>query len=188
VHISVPNKTGHERQNGDNYDRGRAGDPGLIAFAHRSESQSAGDTIDCAPSNTRDRVQNDWKAIWEVEGEREPGKRQLTEAELWAKRGEEGDGDCGEEVEENDGEDGGPEFKSEHGSTKGPERERCRCRVGSKPQPHAVGQALSVVPLVREDAFNPSGLDPIQSIDDIPQLDRGLDAWLILGREKIAPF
>ena len=161
MYISVPNKTGHERQNGNDYDGGRAGDPRLIAFAHRSESQSTGDTIDCTPSDTRDRVQNDWYAIWEVEGEREPGKRQLAETELWAECGEVGDGDCTKEVEEDDGEDRGSEFESKHGSTEGSERESCRCGVCGKPHPHAVGQTLSVVPLIGENAFNPSGLNSV---------------------------
>ena len=114
MHVSVPDKAGHERQNGNYDDRGGAGNPRLIAFAHRSESQSTGDTIDCAPADARDRVENDWEAIWEVEREREPGKGQLAEAELWAKRGEEGDGDGGKEVEEDDGEDRRPEFELEH--------------------------------------------------------------------------
>ena len=121
MHISVPNETRHKRQNGDDYNRGRAGDPRLIAFAHRSESQSAGDTIDCAPSNARDRVQDDWETIWEVEGEREPGKRQLAEAKLRAECGEIGDGDGREEVEEDDGEDCRSEFETEYGGTEGPE-------------------------------------------------------------------
>ena len=176
MHISVPNKTGHERQDGNDYDRRRAGDPRLVAFTHRSEGQSTGDTVYCAPSNTRDRVQNDWKAIREVEGEREPGKRQLAEAELRAEGGEVGDGDCREEVEEDDGEDCWPEFETKHGSTEGPEREGCCCGVGRKPHEHAVGQALGVVPLIGENSFNPTGLDSIQPIDDAPQLGRGLDA------------
>ena len=159
--ISVPNETGHERQNRDDYDRGRAGDPRLVAFAHRSESQSTGDTIDRAPSHAGDRVQNDWEAIWEVEGEREAGKGQLAEAELRAECGEEGDGECTKEVEEDDGEDCGTEFEFKHGRTESTERESCCCGVGSKPHPHTVGQALSVVPLVGENSFNPSGLDSV---------------------------
>ena len=170
MHVSVPDKTGHEGQNGDNHNRSCAGDPRLIAFAHRSESQSASDTIDRAPTNARNRVQNDWEAVWEIEGEREPGKRQLAEAKLWAECGEVGDGDCTEEVEEDDGEDCGSETETKYGSTEGPEREGCRCGVGGKPQPHAVGQALSVVPLIGEDSFNPSRLDTVQLINDIPQL------------------
>ena len=54
VHISVPDKTGHEGQNSNDYDRGRAGDPRLIAFAHRSESQSTGDAIYRTPPDARD--------------------------------------------------------------------------------------------------------------------------------------
>jgi len=123
VHISVPNETRHKGQNGDDYNRGRARDPRLIAFAHRSESKSAGDAVDRTPSDARDRVQNDWEAIWEVEGEREPGKRQLAEAEFWAECGEVGDGDGGEKVEEDDGEDCGSEFEPEYGRAEGPEGE-----------------------------------------------------------------
>jgi len=57
MHIFVPDKTGHEGQNGDNYNRSRAGDPELIALAHRSESQTTGNAIDRAPSNAHDRIQ-----------------------------------------------------------------------------------------------------------------------------------
>lgn len=142
----------------------------MIALAHCSESQSAGDAIDRAPSNTRDRVQDDWEAIWEVEREREPGKRQLAKAELWTECGEVGDGESREKVEEDDGEDCGSEFETEYGSTESPERDG-RCRgVGGKPHPHAVGQALCVVPLIGEDSFDPTGFDTVQSINDSPQL------------------
>lgn len=161
MHISVPNKTGHERQNSDDDNRGCARDPWLIAFAHGSESQSAGDAIDCTPSNTRDRVQDDWKAIWEVEGKREPGERQLAKAELRTKCGEVGNWDGAEKVEKYDGEDRGSEFEIEHGSTEGPEGEGCCRSVRRKPHPHAVGQALGVVPLIGEDSFNPSRLDTV---------------------------
>ena len=56
MYISVPDKTGHESQNCNNNDGCRAGDPGLVAFAHRSESQSTGDAIDRAPSNACNRI------------------------------------------------------------------------------------------------------------------------------------
>ena len=75
MHISVPDETRHERQNGDDYDRGRARDACLIPLANRSKSQSAGDAIDRAPSDARDYVQDNRDTVWEVEGEREPGKR-----------------------------------------------------------------------------------------------------------------
>lgn len=176
MHVFVPDKTGHKGQNGDNYNRSRAGDPGLIVLAHRSESQSASDTVDRTPSNARDHVQNDREAIWKVEGEREPGKRQLAEAELWTECGEKGDGDCTEEVEEDDGEDCRSELETKYGSTEGPERDGCYCGVGGKPHPHAVGQALTMVPLIGEDSFNPSRLDSVQSINDIPQLGKSLKA------------
>ena len=69
VHVSVPDETRHERQNGDDYDRGRTGNPRLIPFANCPESQSAGDAIDRAPSDARDYVQDNRDAVWEVEGE-----------------------------------------------------------------------------------------------------------------------
>ena len=74
VHIFVSNETGDERQDGEDWNRSRAGNPRLISFADRSEGQSASDTVDRTPSNTRDRVQDDQKATRKVEGEREPGK------------------------------------------------------------------------------------------------------------------
>ena len=123
MHVFVPNKARHEGQNSDDYNCSRAGDLWLITLAHRSESQSAGNTIDSAPSNACDRVQNDWEAIWEVKGEREPGKRQLAETELWAECGEEGNRNCTEKVEEDNGEDCGSKLETKYGSTEGPERE-----------------------------------------------------------------
>ena len=69
MHVSVPNETRYKRKKGDDHNRGRAGDSCLIPLAHRSESQSAGDAIDRTPSNARDRVQDDWEAVREVEGE-----------------------------------------------------------------------------------------------------------------------
>lgn len=154
-------------------------------MAHRSESQSTGDRIDCTPSNARDRVENDREAIWEVEGERKSGKSQLAEAKLWAEGGEERDGNCTKEVEEDDGEDRRLESEVKHGSTEGSERKCCRCGVGGKPHPHAVGQTLGVVPLVGENSFNPSRLDSIQSVDHTPQLAANrLDALFIAGYEE----
>ena len=161
MHISVSNETRHNGQNGDDHDRGCTWDSSLIAFAHRSESQSAGDAIDRTPSDTGDRVQDNWEAVWEEEGEREPGKRQLAEAELWAECREVGDGDGREKVEEDDGEDCGSEFEIEYGGTKGSEREGRRCGIGGKPHPHTVGQVLSVIPLIGEDSFDPTGFDPV---------------------------
>ena len=85
----------------------------------------------------------------------------MTETELWAECGEVGDGDGTEKVEEDDGEDRRSEVEVEHGSAEGSERESRCCGVGGKPHPHAVGQALSVVPLVGKDSFDPSGFDSI---------------------------
>ena len=136
--VSVPNETRHERQDSDDHNRGRTRDPRLVAFAHCPEGQSACDAVNRAPSNARDRVQNDWDAVREVERERESGERQLAEAELWAERGEVGDGESAEKVEEDDGQDCGSEFEPEHGSAEGPEREGRCCGVCGKPHPHAV--------------------------------------------------
>ena len=133
MHVSIPNETRHKRQDGDDHNRGCAGDPRFIPFAHRSERQSAGDGIDRVPPDARDHVQDDWDAVWEVEGEGESGKCQLSEAEFWTERGEIGDGDGEEEVEEDDGEDRGPELETKRGSAEGPERERWYRRVGGEP-------------------------------------------------------
>ena len=85
----------------------------------------------------------------------------MTETKLRAERGEKGDGKSREEIEEDDGKDGGSELELEHGSTKGPERERGCGGVGGKPHPHTVRQALNVVPLIGEDSFDSTGLDSI---------------------------
>ena len=85
----------------------------------------------------------------------------MTETKLWAKRGEKGDGDGREEIEEDDGKDGGSELELEHGGAKGPKRECGRCSVGGKPHPHTVRQTLSVVPLVGEDSLDSTGLDSV---------------------------
>ena len=121
MYVLVPDETGDECQNGNDYDRRRARDPRLIAFADRSESQSASDTVDRTPPHTCDRIQNYYEAIRKVEGEREPGKRQLTEAELRAECEEIGDGNGSEKVEEDDGEEGGPKLETKYGGTESPE-------------------------------------------------------------------
>ena len=107
----------------------------------------------------------------------------MAEAELWAKCGEKGDGDCTEEVEEDDGEDCGSKLETKYGSTEGPEREGCNSGVGGKPHPHAVGQTLGVGPLIGEDSFNSSRLNSVQSINDIPQLRRTLHDELLVTRK-----
>ena len=85
----------------------------------------------------------------------------MAETELWAKCGEIGDGDCRGEVEEDNGEGCGSEVEAKYGRGEGPKGEGCYRGVGAQPHPHAVGQAVGVIPVIGGYSFDPSSLNTI---------------------------